>query len=104
MKDAEQIAGARQRTPNLMRRLEALEMPRLVFLEARATSEALRSRSALQAGKTPSIMPAQAIGVAKLIGAVIRERRAAERRAAAVAAQTDASHAEVTPTTTHHAA
>ncbi len=81
--DAERIADARRRIPKLMHRLEALEISRLTFLEARATSEALRGRSALQAGKTPSIMPAQAVGAAKLIGSVIRERRAAKRRAAA---------------------
>ena len=104
MKDAERIAEARRRTPNLMRRLEALEMPRLVFLEARATSEASRSRTALQAGKSPAIQPSQAIATAQLIAAVIRERRAADRRLAAEAAQADAGQADAAPTPQHHAA
>jgi hypothetical protein len=81
--DAERITEARRRIPKLMHRLEALEMDRLVFLEARATSEAVRSRNAFEAGKSAAILPMQAVKAAKLISSVIRERRATKRRSAA---------------------
>jgi hypothetical protein len=91
MNDATRIAEARMHIPNLVQRLEALDTSRLMFLEARATCEAVRARNSLEAGRSPAILPSQAIKAGRLIGAVIRERRAAERRAAAELAAVEAA-------------
>jgi pantothenate synthetase len=85
LSDTAVLADAEARFPNLLTRLRKLPNDRLRLMEARASLEVFRGEGSLAAGSKPTYLPSSAKATSRLIMAVLRTRRAAERRAAETA-------------------